>query len=112
MIRAGRLRHSITIERQVSYVDEYNATVDEWRSVLCTRASIEPLNGREYFAASGEHSEVTTRIRMRWHPSLACEFTPKDRVNHDGRIYDILSIINESERDRELILMCKRGGTD
>ena len=72
-------------------------------------ASVEPLNGREYFVASGQQSEVTTRIRCRW-DSVVSALKPYDRVLHGTVVYDILSIIRPHESDRELVLMCKREG--
>lgn len=48
-------------------------------------------------------SEVTTRIRLRYRPGI----TSADRVNHEGTLYNITSVIDYKSRNRELALMCK-----
>ena len=102
------MRHVVQIERQSKATDEYGALVDVWNQVALKRASIEPINGREYFAQSGEHAEVTTRIRMR-HDAVTGAMKPLDRVLHRGDVYDVISVISVQERNRETVLMCKRG---
>jgi SPP1 family predicted phage head-tail adaptor len=111
----GRLRHIVTIERQTTATDVHGERVQTWAPLIpanpTRRASIEPINGREYMTQSGEHSEVTTRIRLR-HDAELTDLQPKDRVNHGGITYDILSVINPQEIGRELVLMAKRWGGD
>ncbi|WP_372810075.1 head-tail adaptor protein [Litorivivens sp.] len=69
--------------------------------------SIEPLNGREFFAAQGESTEVSVRIRFRYQSGLLS--TAKRLVNHrvsPAVTYDIESVINPGNENRELIAMC------
>jgi SPP1 family predicted phage head-tail adaptor len=111
----GRLRHIVTIERQSLASDAYGERVATWAPLVpgnpTRRASIEPLSGREFLTASGEHSDVTTRIRLR-HDVELHDLQPKDRVNHNGVLYDIVSVMNHLEIGRELQLMAKRWGGD
>ena len=106
---AGRLYHSVVLQRQSGAENEYGESIDEWVDIASRRASIEPLNGKEYFANSGETTEVSTRIRLRYDSSLS-DLKPHDRVVHSDVIYDIKTVINPSERSRELVLMCHRDG--
>ena len=108
-MRAGRLRHNVTIERQSSVQDAYGQRVDTWSELTAKRAAIEPLSGDEYFTSKGENTEVEARIRVRYDRSIA-DLSPSDRVNHNGVIYDIISVINPSESGKEYLLMCKRNG--
>jgi SPP1 family predicted phage head-tail adaptor len=108
-MRSGRLRHSVHIERQSTTQDEFGQRVETWVEIAHKRAAIEPLNGKEYFADRGEQAEVETRIRIRYDSAIS-DLTPADRVNHDGIIYDIVSVINPNERGEEYVLMCKRNG--
>jgi SPP1 family predicted phage head-tail adaptor len=105
-MRSGRLRHAATIERQSTTPDSFGQLVDTWSTIAHRTVSVEPLNGREYFNASGESSEITTRIRMRYDEDTA-EIKPFDRIMIDGRTYDIVSVINVQQRNRELVLMCR-----
>lgn len=108
-MRTGNLRNRVTIERQSTARDQVGQLVNTW-STLCARmASIEPLNGREYFNASGENSEITTRIRLH-HDAVMATVKPFDRVIHGSVTYDIKSVIVPREQNREIILMCERDG--
>ncbi len=105
-MRAGKLRHQITIERLTQGQDEYGAPSGSWEPVGTFAASIEPLTGREYLAAFAIQSEVTTRLRLRFVPGIL----PSDRATYRGITYDVLSIINREMRNIELELMCKSSG--
>jgi len=66
-------------------------------------ASIEPISGREYFSAQTTQADVTHRINLRYVAGVK----PKMRVKYGSRIFDILSVSNVDERNRELQLMCR-----
>ncbi|MEO7031189.1 MAG: phage head closure protein, partial [Herbaspirillum sp.] len=99
----GDLRHTVTLERFTSTVNDYGEPIQAWAPIGTMAASVEPLNGREYFAAAAAQSEVTTRIRMRYFPGV----TVTDRVKHGGTVYDIDAVICPELMNRELVLMCK-----
>lgn len=111
----GALRHIVTPERQTTSVDAFGERTDVWSALIpaqpTRRASIDPISGKEYMSSSGEHSDVTTRIRLRYDAALS-DLMPKDRINHNGVLYDIISVINPREVGRELVLMAKRWGGD
>jgi len=110
-MKAGKLRQVVSVERQDLAVDEFGERVDTWVKLFDGRASIEPISGREYMTQSGAHSEVTTKLRIRYDDTRGT-VEPKDRVVHGAIVYDIISVININERDRELVLMAKRGGSN
>lgn len=102
-MKIGRLRHRITIEQVAEAQDTDGAVLESWTPYTTVQASIEPVSGREYFAAQSTQADVTHRISLRYLSGI----TPKMRVNHTSRIFDILSVINVGERNRELQLMCR-----
>ena len=102
-MKAGQLDQRVAIERVTYTQDEIGGMLEAWAPLATVWAAVEPLNGREFFAASTTLSETTTRIRIRYRPDL----TVLDRINHGGVLYDITSIINPRSGDRELVLMCK-----
>jgi SPP1 family predicted phage head-tail adaptor len=102
-MNAGKLRHSIAIERYVSIVDDWGQPIEAWELVGSFRASVEPLSGREYFAAQAAQADITTKITMRYQPGILST----DRVTHNSTVYNVLSIINPKMRDEKLILMCR-----
>lgn len=110
-MRAGVLRYSVTIRRRSASKDGFGQFAESYSTVVTRRASIEPLNGREYFQASGEHSAVDTRIRVRYDSALA-GVVASDEVVDAGRspqvVYDVQSVIRPRETAEELVLMCVR----
>lgn len=108
-MRAGAKKHRVSFERQADTVDSVGQRTRTWTELASRLVSIEPLNGREYFQASGYQSEVTTRIRATYETALST-LTSDDRITHGSVTYEIVSVINPQERNRELVLMCKRSG--
>jgi len=106
-IRAGRLRDRVTIQQNTGSADGYGQPADTWAATATRSCSIEPLNGREYFAAQGENTAVSVRVRFRYESGLLA--TGKRLVDNrtsPATIYDIESIIDPGNEHRELIAMC------
>lgn len=104
-MRAGRLRHIITLQRRSVARTGSGDEVVTWADWKTRRAAVAPLNGREYFAAKQETAEVNHRVRIRYDTVVAA-VTVKDRVKFGTRVFDIQFVIDPEERHRELILMC------
>lgn len=102
-MKAGDLRHRITIQRLVLAPDEYGQPVEYWQDVATCWAAVEPLRGRELFVAQQAQSEVTTRVRLRYRAGI----TPDMRVLFGARVLEILYVIDPEERHRELQLLCR-----
>lgn len=106
MINPGYLRHKITIQKQNNNSDkqdDYGQPLDIWVDVARSWASINPISGKEIFAAETVSSEITHKIKIRYRSGI----TPDMRIVFNGRIFEIKSIINFQERNIDLQLMCK-----
>ena len=99
----ARLNKRVTIQRIEKVPDSYGQPVETWVDVATVWAAIEPLRGREYFAAMSEHAEVTTRIRIRYRSDVDRTM----RVVHGSTEFEILHIIHPDFARQELQLMCK-----
>ncbi|HDR1508279.1 TPA: phage head closure protein [Pasteurella multocida] len=109
MIRAGRYNKVITLQKR-NYKkeresDTYGHHNPYWEDVATVRASIEPLQGREYFSGPFQLGENITRVRIRYMPGV----TRKMRIKYGEKYLDIYSVIDSKEEHRELQLMCKDG---
>ncbi len=102
-MKAGQLDQRVIVERLQSGEDDFGQPYSEWATIATVWAAVEPLTGREYFAAGAAQSETTTRIRMRYRPGI----TSADRVKHGTTTYGITSVIDLRSERRELVLMCK-----
>ena len=102
-MRAGQLRHRVTIQQKSVARNSYGEEVITWADVDTVWASVEPLRGREFIEMRRAGAEVTTRIRMRYRSGIA----PEMRVVYGSHTYDIKSVVHVEERQRELHLMCR-----
>lgn len=105
-MRLGPLRHRVKIQQRTeSPSATTGALTPTWADITDPDmwAAIEPLKGREYHEARARNSEVDTRIRTRHRTGI----NAKMRVAFGSRTFDIQSVINVDERNRELHLMCK-----
>lgn len=102
-MRAGRLRHRVAIQQKSVTRDSYGGETITWPGVITVWASVEPLRGDEFIEAQRAGARVDTRIVMRYQSGIV----PEMRATEGSHTWDILSVINVEERDRELQLMCR-----
>lgn len=106
-VRAGDMRHLVTFQVQSTTQDAMGQPTNTWTEVCERMVSVEPLNGRELLAASGEFADVSTRIRARYDTTLAA-LKPHHRIVYGSQTYDIESIVEPSTRGQELIFFARR----
>jgi SPP1 family predicted phage head-tail adaptor len=99
----GELRHRITIQKLVNTQDTFGQPVEQWSDVVTVWASVNPIVGKEFFAAETVNSEVSHKIRIRYKQNI----TPDMRIKFKDRYFSIQSVIDYQERNIELQLMCK-----
>lgn len=106
LLSIGRLRHRMTIQDYVASKNSFGEETKVWNDFTEVSASVEPLSGKELFAAQQLHAETTTMIIMRY-----CEgVNTSMRVLFKGRRYDILHVSNKEERNIAMYLLCKEHG--
>ena len=109
MIKAGKYNKVVTIQKldykREQAANQYGENKAVWRNVATVRASVEPLQGREYFSGPFQMGENIIRIRIRYLEGI----TNKMRVKYGNRLLAIYSVIDSMEAHRELQLMCKEG---
>jgi len=104
-VLVNRLDKRVTIYRLPgpADTDEYGEPLDDPIEVCNIWAAIEPLQGREYFAAMQVNADVTTRIRIRYREGV-------DRtmfVKYGDHEFEILYVIHPQFAKQELQLMSK-----
>lgn len=65
--------------------------------------AIEPMSGDELMRAQQVDAEVTHRITSKWRD----QFVPRNRIQFDGRTFNILSVRNLLEQDIAAEVMAK-----
>lgn len=107
MIDPGKMRHRITVQQFNDQVDTHGDIRDDedtnWSAFTTVWAAIDPISGREFYAAEQSQSQVTHKIRCRYFPGLTTEM----RISYSGRIFEIVSAIDWEERHESYLIMAK-----
>lgn len=109
-MRTGRLRHRIIIQQRTETQGTTGEVTWTWSEFATVWASIEPLAGRQFFAAQQVQTAISTQIRIRHREGITAKmrvlFTPDNSNPTAIKYYDIEAVIPIQERDREILLMC------
>jgi SPP1 family predicted phage head-tail adaptor len=104
-MRAGKLRHRLTLQSPTVTRDSYGAETIAWTDERTVWGSVEPLEGREYLEARATTQTITHQIRIRYQKGKTVH--PSWRVSYDSRTFVIESVMNRMERDMETIIMAR-----
>ena len=102
-MRAGRLRHRITVQSVGSTYDAYGDLSDSWSTLASVWASISPISGREEDIASELSGVVTHSIRVRYRSGIS----EQNRIQFGSRVFQIESVRNWNERNVYLEILAK-----
>lgn len=107
MTDAGQLRHRVQIQEYVGGTDGYGdmrrADEASWRTVAAVWAAVDPVSGREFYAAEQAQSAVSHKVRIRY----ARGIRPGMRVCLGERRLHIQAVIDWQERHESLLLMAQ-----
>lgn len=107
-LAAGKLDRKITIQRFTQTRDEMNEPVPAWATLATRWASYEPVRDGEKFRAGETAANISARFVIR-HSSNVADLNPKDRVQFDGKTYDILNVKEIGRREGIEITCAARG---
>jgi SPP1 family predicted phage head-tail adaptor len=104
---AFKLRHRVNIQRLDIFIDSNDGSqVEEWVNFAQNEpAEIYPLSGREFIAAQAVQAGISTRFILRWRNDL----TESMRIVHEGKYYNIKSILPDPSLRRHLTILCDSG---
>lgn len=101
---AQELNRKITFRKPTITQDPNTGEmIETWTDYLSVFAKVEPLVGREYFAAAAVQSEDTTKFTIRFHDGLDVTM----RIVFDGTEYNITSIQNIRSANRETLIYAR-----
>lgn len=104
-MRAGQLRHRVVVEQKSIGRTSSGAENVTWTTVGTFWGLVSPLQGREYMESRSQAGDISTRITLRYQPSVT--ITNAMRATHGGRTFQIESVIEPNTAHRDLILMCR-----
>lgn len=100
-MRAGKLRHVITIKEKTVTQNSFNEEVITWADVATVRAAIETPTGTEYMDVESLGASISHKVLIRHYPNLA----PTMIVSWGARTFEIIAVLDDNLQ-RETVLMC------
>lgn len=97
-VKAGDLRHRVTLEQPVRTSDGAGGATIEWQSAGDVWAAIWPRTASESFTSDRVTGSATHDIWIRYRKDV----TPDMRMRHGNRIFAILGAIDFEDRSRWL----------
>lgn len=102
-MRAGKLRKRISLETPSRAQNSLGEDVATFGSAVSRWASIEPLSGNELIVAQSVTPIATHKITLRHDTAI----TPETRIVWDSRTFNVISVINPSERNIMTVVTAK-----
>lgn len=102
---AGKLRNKISLEREVVTPDGFGGSSHVWVEIKTFRAYIKPVSGSERLHSQRLEASMSHKVFIRYNNDIM----PTDRINYNGRFFQIRAVINIEERNKWLELVCEEG---
>ncbi len=102
---ASRLRQRITLQQQAQSADGAGGFTRSWEDVASVWAEMTPVASSERLEDGQLHSIVRHRFLLRYRDAV----THAMRISYDGRVFNILSVVNSGERDALLEILAEEG---
>jgi len=121
MLPAGRLNQRVTLQAKTVTRGEGGEEVPAWVDVPpVVWAEVEPLRGREFFAAQGAQYACDVKVRIRYRADIAlgkpmiqqAAQWREMRLVWRGQPHDVTSVIDVRGRGEVLELLCVAGVGD
>lgn len=104
---AGKYSTKVIVQRRdESQVTAMNEPDPEWKTYCVVWASLDPISGREFQSGDQTTADVGYRVRMRYSQKTS-EITPKMRIWHRDRTFEIVRASDVENRHVEMVLDCR-----
>ena len=108
-IRAGSLRHRVTIQSRSTAIDSSGEQVATWANfAVNVPAAIRPLSAHELIAARGVQSMTSHEITIRYMAGVVAAM----RIIYNNRYFNLAAPLNTDERNIEMIIPAIEGLND
>ena len=103
-MRAGSLRNKAELQAIGSTQNEFGEVVQgDYTKLKDVWCMITPIRGSEKFLSNADYAKTTHKIKIRYTSGV----NASQRLVWKERIFDIISVMNISERDREIEILAE-----
>ena len=107
-MKAGKLRHEVTIQSNSKANDSYGQAISSWSDLASTYAHIENLRGSELFQAQSVESRINTKITIRWVDGVRSNMRVQNTYSGETHNYNIVYVNRINEIEETIELLCER----
>lgn len=105
-LQAARLTRLVSLQRRAAGQGPRGQALEQWDTVEASIwAGVEPLRGRDYFAAGQMQSPADVLVIMHWRAGVE----PGMRIVDGDDVYEIVTPVDVGGRRITLELMCVAG---
>lgn len=97
----GKLNKRITIQELSKITDDEGYVKEEWFDYKTVWAYCKPHSANEYYKANAVNSKASIKFNIRYCRGLDTSM----RIKYNNKFYDILSVENVDEANREMWLL-------
>ncbi len=90
-MKAGKMIHRVIIQEPIESKGSMGGTTKTWVNFHKCWADIRELSGREVVQSEQVQSEITATCFIRYRSNIDASM----RISHDGRLFQIESVINK-----------------
>ena len=102
-IKAGDLRHPVTLQRPTYTTNDKGRRIQQWQDVATVMSSIAEVSGREFYQAQAYHAEDTVTFTVRDRQDVTAQW----RLVRHGTPYDILEVNHLGHMGDFMRLKCR-----
>lgn len=105
-MRAGKLRHRVTITEPIETQDDYGEPVKNWKPIADGQVWAEKrdLSGRELFQAQQINAEISTEFRIRHRDDIDARMS----IEYRDAYWHIESVQDPDGMRKKLLLLCAK----
>ena len=100
-MRAGQLRHRLTVQNAPTTTDALGGQSHAFSDGLSFWARVVPAREEELQNANQTKAKITHKITVRHRTDI----TPTSRLKFGTRVFEVVQVLNREERDQQLDIM-------
>ena len=106
-MRAGELRHRLTLQAPVETRSANGDFVPSWQTVATVWAGIKSIRGQEFWAGAQVYAEASHEIRLRYRTDVRPHWRLAWDERTGTRYLDILGVLDPDGKRSDLVLPCR-----
>ncbi len=104
MTDSGAMRQVVKILEPTTARSPSGAPLKDWVEVATRRAEKTATPGAEIWSSNERSGRIPTVFKIRWPRTF--KVSPKMRLEHRGRVFDIVSAIDPDGREVDMLISC------